>query len=524
MKKIIKKIKKHRKLILVILVLGLLFAGSKVYQKYKEANSDKKYEIVKLEKRDLRKEISIDGNVVADYEVDLASEVPGIISKVYVKEGQYVKRGQLLMKLKDSDYRSQISSAYVNQKINEVAYEKTKNPNQNLGLEKEIAQDSKEIISQNIEKTKTDIKLQIDSLGIYLSQLLRMEIDDYFDHTEFDDGLYSPTFTYRVKSQIEINRLEEERKKLGSDFQKWREGEKSLENSIAMVGEFENMVFDLYKNSQDFLGFSNRELEAKEKHLSALKNQVSLKKNSLTSLKTALANLQKQLDSSSKTEKKIGNIVNPADLKLAQERIKQARVQTHSAYLQLQKTYIRATKSGIVARVYKEAGEYAGPSAPLVKVVSKNKYVKALLPEVDLAKVKVGQEVEMAFDAYGEKRFKGKVSLIYPEQKEIQGIVYYELKIILDSKEVKDLNILSGMSVEVFIKYEEKKEVPALSRDVVKKENGGKYFVNILNKEKDGIFESKFIKKYFEAGFVGDNFVEVKNGVDGEDDVLKFKK
>ncbi len=428
-----KNLKKYKKIIYGILILAIIFGGNKIYTIYKSANPDVKFEIVKLEKRDLEKSISVDGQVVADYEISLASEIPGIISKVYVKEGQFVKKGQLLMKLKDTDYRNQINSAYAAQKINEVAYEKTKNPNHNLDIDKEIIEDSRETVLANIQKAKSDIKSQIDNLEIYLSQILRMEIDDYFDHTEFDNSYYkNPIFTHRLKSETEIERLENERKKLGENFKKYKNSAKNIDNSIKITGEFEQMLFDLYKNSQDFLGFSNHELEQKEKYLSSLRNQIAERKNSLVALKTQLENLEKQLDTNIKSEKKIENVVNPADLKLAKEKIRQAKVQTHNAYTQLQKTYIRAPKSGIVVDIFKDAGEYAAPSAPLIKINSIKKYIEVDVPEVDIAKIKKGMKVDIKIDAFGDRIFKGKIDFIYPEKKEIFGIVYYKARVLFD--------------------------------------------------------------------------------------------
>ncbi len=517
-----KKLKKNKKIILGFLLLIIFLVGKNIYQKYQEANPNWKYKKIQIENKELKKTISVDGEVVADYELNLASEIPGIISKVYIKEGDYVKKGQLLIKLKDSDYRNQVSSAYVNQKINEVAYEKTKKPNQNLDLDIKSIDDGKKTILENIQKVSSDIKSQINLLETDLSQWLRLEIDDYFDHTEFDDGIYNPTFTYRIKSQIEISRLEEERKELSSKYENYKKSNKNIDDTLDVLRDFEKMFSDLYSNSQDFLGFNEKELEQKEKHLSVLRNIVIQKRNNLISLKTTLSNLKNNLDNNKTSKEKIKNIVNPIDLKLANERIRAARVQTHSAYTQLQKTYIRATKSGVVANIYKKEGEYAGPSQALIKIYSKNKYFTADIPEVDLGKIKKEMDVNIKLDAFKNKILKGKIDFIYPEKKEVFGINYYEAKIIFDKRVLKENNIFTGMSGEVIIPYEIKKVEFSLNRDIVKKDSD-KYFVWILNPEKKGSFDDKFIKKYFEVGFIGDNFIEIKDDLN-KFDILNISK
>ena len=504
-----KKIKKYKKIIYGALILALVFGGNKIYTTYKTANPKVDYEIVKMEKRNLEKSISVDGQVVADYEITLASEIPGIISKVYVKEGDYVKKGQLLMKLRDTDYRNQINSAYVVQKINEVAYEKTKNPNHNLDIDKDIIQDTRESIMADINKTKADIQTKINNVELDLSQILRMDIDDYFAHTEFDDGYNkNPVFTYRLKNEEETEKLEKERKELGEEFKKYQNSKKNLENSIDIIKKFEKMTSDLYLASQDLAGYSERTQEEKENYLLSLRNKVVAYKDSLTALKTQLINLEKKLDSNIESEKKIENDVNPVDLEMAKEKIKQAQVQTHNAYTQLQKTYIRAPKAGVVVDVLKDEGEYAAPSMPLIKINSVKKYVEVNIPEVDIAKIKLGMPVEIKIDAFGDRIFKGKIDFIYPEKKEIFGVVYYKARILFTGKDWKKENILPGMSVEVRIPYEKKEKVLAIERGVAKKD-GEKYFVEVLNPNKKRPGDPKFIRKYFKSGFVGDDFVEV---------------
>jgi len=212
LEKVIEKINENKKTIIIVLVLLLIMGAYSLYGKYQDANPDFSYEIIELEKRDLKKIISIDGKIVSDYEINLASEIPGIISKIYVKEGDYVKKGQLLMKLKDADLRNQVNSAYANKQLAEVSLQKIKNPNQNIDKDSEIAKYNTEIIKNDIAKLNSDLEFNLSTLDTYLDQLLRLSIDDYFDHVETN-----PSFTYRIKSEIKTSALEEERKKLGLD-------------------------------------------------------------------------------------------------------------------------------------------------------------------------------------------------------------------------------------------------------------------------------------------------------------------
>jgi hypothetical protein len=54
------------------------------------------------------------------------------------------------------------------------------------------------------------LEFNLITLDIYLDQVLRLSIDDYFDHVDTN-----PSFTYRIKSKIEVFSLEKEREELG---------------------------------------------------------------------------------------------------------------------------------------------------------------------------------------------------------------------------------------------------------------------------------------------------------------------
>jgi multidrug efflux pump subunit AcrA (membrane-fusion protein) len=139
--------------------------------------------------------------------------------------------------------------------------------------------------------------------------------------------------------------------------------------------------------------------------------------------------------------------------------------------------------------------------------------------------------VEIKIDAYQDKKFIGKIEFIYPTEKDSQGMNYYEVKINLNdnllenNNEIKerilDFNILPGMSLEVFIVYEKRKNVISVERGVAKKDDKG-YFVQIINKDKSKPIDKKFVNKYFEYGFIGDKYIEIISGLNSGEKIIKF--
>ena len=61
--------------------------------------------------------LSVSGSVEANEQVQLRSEIPGLITGIYFKEGSFVKRGQLLVKINDRELQAQLSQALTKQKL-----------------------------------------------------------------------------------------------------------------------------------------------------------------------------------------------------------------------------------------------------------------------------------------------------------------------------------------------------------------------------------------------------------------------
>ncbi len=74
-------------------------------------------EFVKVGKSDITETVSASGKIQPEIEVKITPDVPGEIIGLYVKEGDSVKKGQLLLKIKPENYLSVVerSEAVVNQ-------------------------------------------------------------------------------------------------------------------------------------------------------------------------------------------------------------------------------------------------------------------------------------------------------------------------------------------------------------------------------------------------------------------------
>lgn len=84
---------------------------------------------------------SVQGEIVSDKNVIINAEIPGTVDRIYVKEGQKVNKGQMLMKINSSSIDAQINELKEALKLAEFVYEKQKSLHaQGIGSELELKQ------------------------------------------------------------------------------------------------------------------------------------------------------------------------------------------------------------------------------------------------------------------------------------------------------------------------------------------------------------------------------------------------
>src|SRR5690554_2574717 len=76
-------------------------------------------EVFVAQSQEIENNIFITGSLAANEDVELTSESSGIIKKIYFKEGQDVKKGDLLVKINDSELKAGLTSANFRLKLAE---------------------------------------------------------------------------------------------------------------------------------------------------------------------------------------------------------------------------------------------------------------------------------------------------------------------------------------------------------------------------------------------------------------------
>lgn len=159
-----------------------------------------------------------------------------------------------------------------------------------------------------------------------------------------------------------------------------------------------------------------------------------------------------------------GAIVSASDLDRAEADARSANAALDLARVTLEYATIRAPFRGTMVRKFKEVGEgvqVSGLPEPIFRIADLSRLkVRAEVPEIDIAKVRLGQMAEVTLEAYPGERFVATVTRVGlavgrkqmrsddPRERRDEKVI--EVELALDG----DIRLKSGMTVDVAFRDE----------------------------------------------------------------------
>ena len=443
----------------------------------------KKVEVV--ERGDFQMSIRATGNLEPLIDVEVKSNVEGEIVALYVKNGDRVEEGQVLIDLDPELYEEEKKQAEMDVR---AAKAQVKQAEINIELKKErlqsqlIQSESDYKIAQaNYETTKattitqinqseTDIqtaKNSLDQDNIALEQARIALEQAKITLSEHETSLSSSKISLdNAKSELDRN-TELNGKGLVS--------KKVLEDTQA---QHVNAQVH-YKNAQKRVDSQVQTIASQERTIKVRETSIASRELTLENQKQNLEDLRKMRKNAEEEARlRVENSktrLNELQLNHENEQLltEQSRVSADANQLRrestlknqnerLEWTTIKAPMTGIVTLLELEVGEIvtSGRSAfsqspPLMTIVDPSKMVvKTFINEVDMERLDENQAAKIKVDAYQNKTYEGRVYEISPSGQQQDNIISFEVMIeVLGSPE----ELKPGMSTDVdIITYEEK--------------------------------------------------------------------
>ena len=320
-----------------------------------------KIQVVRAELKTLEDSVAAPGESVALQQVDVRSLVSGPVERVYVAEGQWVRRGQPLIQLQKAPCETRVETA----RNNVATAEKNFQNLQSSALPKLLN------LRENVKTARE---------RLLTAQTRLKEIDSLAEQD--------------LKNNIEAARVRLET------------AEKKLQQMRGLAEEGAISKFQLY-DMEDIYATRKKELLAAQQgvvstQIQRFNNQdfYMTRQNQLISAEKSLELAEKDLDK---------------DLANARLALENSKIALQEAMRDLGKTVIYASTDGLVSRVNIHGGEIADArSRDALITLTQDVVFKGYIDQARLNAIQVGDQATVRMVAYPGRAFSGRVIRLNP--------------------------------------------------------------------------------------------------------------
>jgi multidrug efflux pump subunit AcrA (membrane-fusion protein) len=453
MEKIVSFVRSHWIRLVLLFIVVVAIAGITI----KNKNETPDWVTATVETGTVRNVISVSGTMNAIQSANLSFPQGGIIESITVKEGDVVTQGTLLATLAHQELLAEYQDAQASLHIAQA--NKTELLTGLRSEEREVAHTKVAIAKDDLTRT---IRVYDEKVANAYRTLLTSSLEARPDNKNNNDTAPTITGTYTCGNEgTYILEVFSSSAKSGysyrlsglesGTFTAYTDTPGAL-GTCGLSVQFASGVS--YGNSKWSITIPNTESSAYITN----KNAYTL---ALTERDNAVKSAEQNLLLAEQTER-LG-VADPRAEALLREdaRVLQAEARVQKIVAQISEHTLRAPFTGTVSHVDPIPGETVS-TEPVMTLVSKDTFeITALVPEIDVTKIAVGQKADIVFDARTEETVAATITFISPLAREIDGVSYFETKLILDAP--TDW-LQSGLNADIDIIIEKHEDVTRIPK------------------------------------------------------------
>jgi HlyD family secretion protein len=199
------------------------------------------------------------------------------------------------------------------------------------------------------------------------------------------------------------------------------------------------------------------------------------------------------------------------NIEQAESQLKLAQINYELIGLDSDAHILYAPYDGIVMSSVFKTGEYAAPGLPAIEIASSEFVIISEVNETDIINMEVGQEADIALDAYYLEELKGNILELSPVPTNIGGVVSY--KVTVEIQHQDKVKLLPGLSASLTIITSDIEDILYVPIEAICEVNGDEC-VDILLE--DGSSEKRLVQ----TGIFNYDFIEIKSGLSQGDIVI----
>lgn len=432
----------------ILMGAAVLLIGGGIWYSVQKSNGA---ETVRVERQDVIEEVAVTGALKAPATIDLEFLASGRVVSRPVTAGARVTRGQFLMALDSAASTFQVQKARADleaAKARLLQLQLGATPQTLLELRNNVSAAYRGALSSlDGAITKAENSRTILRADVYL--------ETNKVRTEFNLPLDSTTARAegdKAAADEHLLKLRAQRDAVGSD----------LVNTGAL-----NLLFSSAPAELDYM---RKSLVSSADILRRVVSS-SISQATISTYLTDIASAQAGFDTSLKSFLDAVSAVQSAKdaLSVKQEPpreadIKELEAEVHAAEASLSllekeqsDRFLVAPVAGVVTDVKYEVGEIARTNSVAVSMIATGAMeIEANIPEIDIAKVAVGQSASVTIDALPGERFQGSVIHIDPVETVLDGVTNFKVRTALVSD---DARLKSGLTANLVIETGRKQNV-----------------------------------------------------------------
>ncbi|QOS98905.1 HlyD family efflux transporter periplasmic adaptor subunit [Brevibacterium sp. JNUCC-42] len=490
-------------LISAITVLVLAGGGYGGYKYFVPADASQEIveppmlQTVAVETGEVKKTVYSTGTVEATARQEVKTDVSGKVESLAVKEGQRVKKGDLLFTMEATDAgfeieKQKLSMARIQKEIKDLKDRKDRIEANAGGVVKEL------MIKRGADVTPETVIAKVNDPNY-------IKITGYFSPYEAEllrEGQKVKVFLPSSMTYVEgeIDRI---------DMEGTKQDGKMAQHAVDVLVE---NTGGLYENDLGSVEYT----DAKGLKYASQGNSPFTKADDIEILAGTTGKVGEVLFKKGDTLKKnqlLAKMDREADKTEIEEKElnwKEAQLGMDQKVRDLSKRRVVAPISGEITKLNVKVGEALGGDPAAIIMDTSSVTFRASVDELDFPQVKVGQTVDVYITAFGTKAFKGTVTELPKEGTKQDKAVRFEVKIAVeDSSQMKH-----GMSGDCDINIHKKENVMRLPVNAVEVVEEGKGMVMVKGPSGDPV------PKDVEIGIEGAEYVEIVSGLKAGDEVV----
>jgi HlyD family secretion protein len=393
-------------------------------------------------------QVSAAGNIALISQRSVVLQAGGIVTQVPVQVGDVVAAGDLLVALDTTDLQRSVDQAKLTLDNAQLALDKLKEP-----------ADPAEIAAARASLASAQQQLATAQAGATPAQLQAAQAKLAAAQAAYQDLKNGPSDAEltQISADLDTKLITLRDAQAAYDRVAYKGDVAASSQAVAL--QTATIAYNASKAayeiaikpaSESDLQTALANIQSAQDALDTLRNQA---KDALPAAQAQVANAQSSLDALLKGP-------TDTDLKAAQISVQQAQLNLDAAQASLDQAQLRAPMAGTLLSVDVAVGQQVGAGTSAVTMADLSQLELTInVAEVDVGKIKIGQQAEVSVDALPDKTFTGTVSRIAPSSTATSGVVNYPVTVRLDPKGLEGVrpgmtsmaNLLSNVAADTWL-------------------------------------------------------------------------